>query len=151
MTKRGVSTEELEKMEETCSMAEKVFLSPSFVDLGMDLEECGEGYAKLKMPLKEPMKNLHGTCHGGYLYLLGDSATGTAVYSTLGEGQSGVTVTGSMDYVSNVKEGDIYAEAEVRHGGKNSVVCNVSITDGEGKLLAEGRYRYFILEGQYGK
>jgi acyl-CoA thioesterase len=42
--------------------------------LGMRIESVGPGTATLSMPIGESMVNGHGTCHGGFIFLLADSA-----------------------------------------------------------------------------
>ena len=42
--------------------------------LGMCLEHVGPGEATLSMVVSQEMSNGHGTCHGGYIFLLADSA-----------------------------------------------------------------------------
>jgi len=46
--------------------------------LGIELLGAGEGWARLSMRVLPSMLNGHGTCHGGYLFLLADSAFGMA-------------------------------------------------------------------------
>jgi aquaporin Z len=42
--------------------------------LGMALEEVRPGYARLRMTVRADMLNGHGTCHGGLVFALADSA-----------------------------------------------------------------------------
>ncbi len=42
--------------------------------LGMAVEEIRPGYALLRMRVTGDMLNGHESCHGGYLFTLGDSA-----------------------------------------------------------------------------
>ncbi len=42
--------------------------------LGMVLEAAGEGWARLSMPVAAHMLNGHGSCHGGFIFALADSA-----------------------------------------------------------------------------
>ena len=46
--------------------------------LGIELGEVGPGSAVLRMTVRPEMANGHGTCHGGYLFLLADSAFAVA-------------------------------------------------------------------------
>ena len=42
--------------------------------LGMVVEDIGPGLARLSMPVEPGMLNGHGTCHGGFIFTLADSA-----------------------------------------------------------------------------
>ncbi|HVY52386.1 MAG TPA: hotdog fold thioesterase, partial [Devosia sp.] len=42
--------------------------------LGMQLEHVEAGAARLSMMITETMVNGHGSCHGGYIFMLADSA-----------------------------------------------------------------------------
>ena len=42
--------------------------------LAMTLDEIGPGRATISMRVRPDMLNGHGTCHGGYLFTLADSA-----------------------------------------------------------------------------
>ena len=42
--------------------------------LGMTLEEVRPGYARVRMTVRSDMLNGHGTCHGGLVFALADSA-----------------------------------------------------------------------------
>ena len=49
--------------------------------LGMDLLEAGEGRAVVRMTVRDDMVNGHGTCHGGLVASLADSAFAVACNS----------------------------------------------------------------------
>ncbi len=42
--------------------------------LGMALDEIRPGYARTRMTVRADMLNGHGTCHGGIVFALADSA-----------------------------------------------------------------------------
>ncbi|MBV9433433.1 MAG: hotdog fold thioesterase, partial [Hyphomicrobiales bacterium] len=42
--------------------------------LGMAITEIAPGAATLTMPVSDTMVNGHGLCHGGYIFMLADSA-----------------------------------------------------------------------------
>jgi acyl-CoA thioesterase len=50
--------------------------------LGMEVIEVGAGRACLTMTVGEKMANGHGSCHGGYLFTLADSAFAFAATAT---------------------------------------------------------------------
>ncbi len=44
--------------------------------LGMELVDAGPGHAAVRMTVREAHLNFNGTCHGGVLFALADSAFG---------------------------------------------------------------------------
>ena len=42
--------------------------------MGMTVDACGDGWARVSMTIRPDMLNGHGTCHGGFLFVLADSA-----------------------------------------------------------------------------
>lgn len=49
--------------------------------LGMELIDVDDGYAKMKMEVKEMMLNGHGTCQGGAIFSFADAAFALACNS----------------------------------------------------------------------
>ena len=50
--------------------------------LGMELLEVRPGFARLRMPVRAEFLNGLGSCHGGYMFLLADSAFAFACTTT---------------------------------------------------------------------
>src|SRR4051812_22239852 len=63
---------------------------PASQALGMTLDAIGPGYARMSMAVRRDMLNGHGTCHGGYIFMLADSAFAFACnshnFNTVGAG-----------------------------------------------------------------
>src|SRR5689334_8524378 len=83
---------------------------PASQALGMTLDAIRPGYARMSMPVRADMLNGHGSCHGGYIFMLADSAFAFACnshnFNTVGAGCS-------IDYLSPGREGDVLsAEAQ---------------------------------------
>ena len=51
-------------------------------NLGMELLEAGDGAATVRMPIGPAMVNGHAIAHGGYVFLLADTAFACACNST---------------------------------------------------------------------
>jgi len=54
--------------------------NPFSAPLGIELLECDEGHASLRMPVTEACLNAHGSGHGGAIWTLADMAFGAAGY-----------------------------------------------------------------------
>jgi acyl-CoA thioesterase len=114
--------------------------------LGMDVIEVGAGRAKLRMRVRRDMCNGHGTCHGGMIFTLADSAFAFACNS-----HNRVTVANNctIAFLTAGKEGDeLIAEAVERHRGGRSGVCDVNVTKADGTLVAVFRGHSTQLKGE---
>jgi acyl-CoA thioesterase len=111
--------------------------------LGITLEEVAPGRAVARMRVTEEMIQGHGTCHGGYIFLLADSAFAFACNS---HGPVAVAAACDVVFVAPVRLGDeLVAEAEERVlFGRNGVYdVTVRRVTGEsaGDVVAEFRGR----------
>ena len=107
---------------------------PASQALGMTLDAIRPGYARMRMRVREDMLNGHGTCHGGYIFMLADSAFAFACnshnFNTVGAGCT-------IDYLAPGRAGDVLvAEAlEQALAGKTGVY-DVVVTDQDGRKVA---------------
>lgn len=104
--------------------------------LGIELVEASEGAATLRMAVTAAMVNGHGIAHGGYVFLLADSAFACACNS-----HGPVTVAAAADivFIAPVREGDVLravAAERVRFG--RSGIYDVTVLRGD-EVVAEFR------------
>jgi len=102
--------------------------------LGMTLDAIGPGHARMRMRVREDMLNGHGTCHGGYIFMLADSAFAFACNShnvnTVGAGCT-------IDYLAPGRAGDVLvAEAVEQALSGKTGVYDVVVTDQDGRKVA---------------
>ncbi|MEU8803968.1 hydroxyphenylacetyl-CoA thioesterase PaaI [Spirillospora sp. NPDC048819] len=73
-------------------------------DLAMQIMEIAPGLARLRMTVGDTMVNGHGIAHGGYVFLLADSAFAYACNT-----HDAVTVAASADvvFVAPARAGDV--------------------------------------------
>ena len=110
--------------------------------LGMELLEAGTGRAVLRMTVTGAMVNGHGTAHGGFLFLLADSAFACACNS---RGPVTVAAGADIDFVAPAHEGDVLtATAEERVSFGRSGIYDVSVRRGD-EVVAEFRGRSRVL------
>ncbi|MGW0811749.1 hydroxyphenylacetyl-CoA thioesterase PaaI [Streptomyces viridiviolaceus] len=106
--------------------------------LGIELLEHGHGTAVLRMTVTASMVNGHGIAHGGYLFLLADTAFACACNS-----HGPVTVASGADvtFVAPAREGDVLTATarEVTRFGRSGIY-DVSVVRGE-TVIAEFRGR----------
>lgn len=106
--------------------------------LGIEAVELGPGRAVLRMTVTDVMVNGHGIAHGGYLFLLADSAFACACNS---EGPVTVAAGADITFIAPVRAGDLLmAEAveRVRYG--RSGLYDVTVRRAE-EIVAEFRGR----------
>jgi acyl-CoA thioesterase len=107
--------------------------------LGMALEEVRPGYARLSMTVRADMVNGHGTCHGGLVFALADSAFAFACNS---RGVRTVAAGCSVEFLAPAHEGDeLVAEAQERSLQGRTGVYDADVRRGSGELVATFRGR----------
>jgi uncharacterized protein (TIGR00369 family) len=120
---------------------------PIAVTVGFELTEADEGRTVFTCEPGEHHYNLIGSIHGGLVATLIDSATGTAVHTTLAKGELYATVNLSVDMLRPVTDqtGTLITEGEVVHRGRNIAIATAE-TRGErdGKVYARGQATCFI-------
>src|SRR5690242_21223325 len=105
--------------------------------LGVAVEEVGPGRATLAVTIAAEMANFHGSCHGGYIFLLADSALSYACNSY---NHRSVAHVCSITYLHPAKLGDrLVAHAEERARSGRTAIYDVSVHTGAGVLVAEFR------------
>ena len=107
---------------------------PASQALGMTLDAIRPGYARMRMRVRDDMLNGHGTCHGGYIFMLADSAFAFACnshnFNTVGAGCT-------IDYLAPGRAGDVLvAEAVEQALSGKTGVYDVVVTDQDGRKVA---------------
>jgi acyl-CoA thioesterase len=107
---------------------------PASQALGMTLDAIRPGYARMAMTVRADMLNGHATCHGGYIFMLADSAFAFACNSyNLNTVGAGCTI----DYLAPGREGDrLVAEAVEQALSGKTGVYDVVVRDGDGRSIA---------------
>ena len=106
--------------------------------LGMELLYLGRGTATVQMRIALQMLNGHSICHGGYVFMLADTAFACACNS---DGPVTVASGADITFIKAVHEGDILiatANERTRYG--RSGIYDVTIRRGE-EIVAEFRGR----------
>jgi acyl-CoA thioesterase len=114
--------------------------------LGIEVLEAGDGRATAQMLVTNDMVNGHAIAHGGYVFLLADTAFACACNS-----RGPVTVAAGADitFVAPAREGDLLvatAEERTRYG--RSGIYDITVRRGD-EVIAEfrGRSRTIGTEG----
>jgi acyl-CoA thioesterase len=105
--------------------------------LGIQLENIAPGRATARMLVRDTMINGHNICHGGYVFLLADTAFAFAC-NTYGP----VTVAAACDvaFLAPAHLGDeLIAEATERHHSGRSGIYDVTVHLPDTTVIAEFR------------
>ena len=117
--------------------------------LGVTVEAAEPGRVRLRVPIRDPLKNaVNAPVHGGVYSALVDMAVGGALGTLHEEAAGGVgqtTLDLNVSYLSGARDGDLFAEGRIIRKGRTIAFGEVTITDGSGQTLAVGRATYMIL------
>ncbi|SCG45374.1 hydroxyphenylacetyl-CoA thioesterase PaaI [Micromonospora halophytica] len=106
--------------------------------LGIELVSAGGGAAEARMRVTAAMLNGHAIGHGGYVFLLADTAFALACNS---HGPVTVAAGGEISFLRPVREGDLltaHATERTRYG--RSGIYDVTVRRGD-EVVAEFRGR----------
>jgi len=118
---------------------------PASQALGMTLDAIRPGYARMSMRVRDDMLNGHGSCHGGYIFMLADSAFAFACnshnFNTVGAGCT-------IDYLAPGRAGDVLtAEASEQALQGRTGVYDVTVSDADGRRIALFRGKSHRVQG----
>ncbi|WP_344860184.1 hydroxyphenylacetyl-CoA thioesterase PaaI [Amycolatopsis ultiminotia] len=115
--------------------------------LGIELAEAGDGRAVATMTITESMVNGHAIAHGGYLFLLADTAFACACNS---HGPVTVASGAEISFVAAGRLGDhLVATADERTRYGRNGIYDVTVhreTPGGPEVVAEFRGRSRVVE-----
>ena len=116
--------------------------------LGYDVSEAENGRVVITAEPNDSHLNPAGTVHGGFSATLLDSCMGLAIQSTLGKGFGSTTLEFKISLVRPItpENGMIRAEGVVLSSGRRVGTAEGRITDGKGRLLAQGTTTCLIFE-----
>ena len=105
--------------------------------LGMTLEHVAPGEATMAMTVREDMTNGHGICHGGFIFLLADSAFAFACNTY---DQRTVAQHCAVTFLRPARLRDrLVARAVERSRTGRSGIYDVTVTLATGEVVAEFR------------
>lgn len=114
--------------------------------LGMKVVQIGPGRARLSMVVRADMVNGHGSCHGGVLFSLADSAFAFACNT-----YNAITVAAgaTIDFLAPARQGDeLTAVANEVWRSRRSGVYDVSVINQREQCVALFRGRSHQLDGK---
>jgi acyl-CoA thioesterase len=102
---------------------------------GVSIDDVREGYALIRMTLRDDMLNGHRIGHGGMIFSLADTAF---AYACNSRNENTVAQNASISFLAPAQPGDVLiAEArEVSRSGRSGVY-QVSVKTAAGAVIAE--------------
>ncbi|HSB69208.1 MAG TPA: PaaI family thioesterase [Candidatus Methylomirabilis sp.] len=105
-------------------------------DFGIQLLEAREGYAKVSVAVEERFLNAHNIAHGVLLFAAADAAFAISVNAAV----DAVGVQWSLNMFRAARPGEtVIGESRIIHAGRQSMVCELTVTAGDGRVLAKGQ------------
>ncbi len=115
--------------------------------VGMELVSVEPGKAKLSLKVRDEFTNGHGMCHGGYIFMLADSAFAFACNS---HNQRAVAASAAIEFIAAAQRGDVLtAECAEQSRGGRSGLYDTRVTDQNGRLIALFRGRSATIRGSF--
>lgn len=113
--------------------------------LGIHLQAVAPGQARLSMTVRRDMLQGHGTCHGGFIFALADSAFAVACNS---RDRVSVALGCSIDYILPARLDDLLtAEAVEQSLGGRTGCYDIRIHNQHQQLIALFHGRSYSLKG----
>ncbi|MCU1552193.1 MAG: phenylacetic acid degradation protein PaaD [Glaciihabitans sp.] len=105
--------------------------------LGITVVDVQPGAVELGFTPRAEMGNGHGIVHGGYLFLLADTAF---AYAFATRGENGVTVNATIDFLAPAHVNKrLTAVAREFHRDGVAGIYDVKVTDSNGRVVAAFR------------
>jgi acyl-CoA thioesterase len=117
--------------------------------LGIEVAAAGEGWVRLRLPIRDELRNAAGApVHGGVYGALVDAAIGAALGTLHAVSEGGVgqtTLDLNVSFLAAARGGVLSAEGRILRRGRTIAFGEATITDEDGRLVAVGRATYLIL------
>jgi acyl-CoA thioesterase len=102
--------------------------------LGITVQAVGPGFARCKMTVRDDMLNGHGTCHGGLIFTLADTAF---AYACNSYDRATVALAAQITFTAPVRAGDgLIATATERSRSGRTGVYDVEVSRADGTVVA---------------
>ncbi|MEQ8220461.1 MAG: PaaI family thioesterase [Arenibacter sp.] len=123
-----------EKILKICNESNKATLMET---LNIEYIDVGENYLVAKMPVTSGVHQPDGVLHGGATVALAESVGSMASHIFLDTKEffvRGLEI--AANHVKSIREGDVYARAEVVHKGRTTQIWDIKVTDKDGNLIS---------------
>lgn len=122
-------------MADAAPLATRLAARDAFVrHLGLELLDSGAGWAEVGLTVRPEHVNFNGTCHGGVLFTLADTAFGLASNS---HGQVAIGIDTHMTFAAPARPGDsLTARAEELTRSRRVATYRIDVRRDDGRIIA---------------
>jgi 1,4-dihydroxy-2-naphthoyl-CoA hydrolase len=104
--------------------------------LGIQFVEATADRVVAQLAIKDDLRTVGGSLHGGTLMALADTVGATATVLNLPDGASTTTLESKTNFFAAGRAGIVRAEATPLHRGKRTMVWQTRVTDQNGRMLS---------------
>ena len=105
--------------------------------LGTEWLDDDPGHARVRVPMRDELRQPVGLLHGGVMSSLVESVCSRATALTvLDDGMAAMGQSISVSFIRPITEGHAEVHAKARHRGRTTWVWDAEIKDADGKLCA---------------
>lgn len=117
-------------------------------EIGLQYTELSPDGARAQLEVTPKLLQPMGLVHGGVYCSMIESMASAAAYTWLSTRGGGnvVGVNNNTDFLRSIRSGTVYGTAEPLHRGRSQQLWLVTITDGDGRVVARGQVRLQNLE-----
>ncbi len=114
---------------------------------GLEVTEVGERLMRGRVLVRDEIKQPAGLVHGGIYAAVAESlaTTGTAL-AVFADGSTAMGLSNQTSFLRPITEGNINAQARVRHRGRTTWVWEVECSDDAGRLCVLTRVTVAVRE-----
>lgn len=129
-------------------LKEVVNQSPYSELLSMKLVDLGPGFSIIEVDIEPKHLNPFGSVHGGMYASIIDSAAYWAAYCNKAEDSGFTSLDLSVTNLAMAYSGRLTATATAIKEGRSVVLCEVTLTDQTGRIIAYGTSKLLSLQGR---
>ena len=139
-------TEE-EQQSRRAAVAKIMPSTPYLKGLGIVMEVFEPDHARIRLPFREDLTNDGSVYHGGVIAAVLDTAGAAAAWSNhdFDKGARASTVSMTVQYLGACKKSDLLCDGRALRRGRELIFCEMTATDAQGKLVANGVLTYRIV------
>ncbi|MBI1724586.1 MAG: PaaI family thioesterase [Candidatus Tectomicrobia bacterium] len=116
--------------------------------VGLEFLDGGEGFCRLRLPVRPEILQPWGTVHGGAVATLLDVTGGVGAHLSYPRGSRLLTLEMKINFIGTQGEGALLSEGALLHRGRRTTVWQMKAVDeAGGRLRACATATYMVLEG----
>lgn len=132
--------------QQTLDQLQRACASTLVANLGIEFTAVHDGAIEARMPVDERTMQPMGLLHGGASAALAETLGGAGAYLSVPEGTVCVGLEINANHIRPVPRGWVYGRATPLHVGRTTQVWEITIRDGENRLVCISRLTVAVLQ-----